>query len=95
MSASNIVNGVTVKVGTATDDDSVISVTGTASSGGGSAISVVDTTDSHGGTIRTITAVSLQGDTVEADKLLYGYTAHNALGEPITGTYVPSGSTPS
>lgn len=34
LTASNIVSGVTVKVGTATDDDSVISVTGTASGGG-------------------------------------------------------------
>ena len=31
LTASNIISGVTVKVGTATDDDSVISVTGTAS----------------------------------------------------------------
>ena len=35
LTAANIVNGVTVKVGTATDDDSVLSVTGTASGGGG------------------------------------------------------------
>lgn len=35
LTAENIVNGVTVKVGTATDDDSVLSVTGTASGGGG------------------------------------------------------------
>ena len=63
---------------------------GTASAGSGSAITVVDTLDANGGTIRTITAVSLEGDTVAADKLLSGYTAHNSLGEAITGTYVPS-----
>ena len=34
LTAANIVSGVTVKVGTATDDDSVASVTGTASGGG-------------------------------------------------------------
>lgn len=35
LTAENIVSGVVVKVGTATDDDSVASVTGTASGGGG------------------------------------------------------------
>lgn len=65
---------------------------GTAVAGSGSAVSITDTTDANGGTIRTITAVSLAGDTVTADKLLSGYTAHNSLGEAITGTYVPSGS---
>ena len=59
---------------------------GTAVLGGGSAISVVDTTDSHGGTIRTITAVDLSADTVTAATLLQGYTAHDRLGNPITGT---------
>ena len=62
---------------------------GTASAGSGSAVSIVDTLDANGGTIRTITSVSLSGDTVSADKILSGYTAHNALGEAITGTYIP------
>ena len=60
--------------------------TGTAVMGGGSAISVVDTTDSHGGTIRTITAVDLSNDTVTAATLLQGYTAHDRLGNAVTGT---------
>ena len=60
--------------------------TGVAVMGGGSAISVVDTTDSHGGTIRTITAVDLSADTVTAATLLQGYTAHDRLGNAITGT---------
>lgn len=60
--------------------------TGTAVLGGGSAISVVDTTDSHGGTIRTITAVDLSADTVTAATLLQGYTAHDRLGNAVTGT---------
>ena len=60
-------------------------------SGSGSAVVVTDTADSHGGTIREITAVSLAGDTVTAATLQQGYTAHNALGEPITGTLVPGG----
>lgn len=65
---------------------------GTASAGAGSAISIDDSTDSHGGTIRTITAVSLENDTVSPQTLLTGVTAHNSLGEPITGTYTPSGT---
>ena len=65
---------------------------GTATAGSGSAVSIVDTQDANGGTIRTITAVSLEGDTVSAATLLSGYTAHNSLGEAITGEYVPSGT---
>lgn len=50
--------------------------------------------DSAGGDIDDITAtilLDLSDDTVAADKLLQGYTAHNSLGQPITGTLVPSG----
>jgi len=61
--------------------------------GAGSAISVVDTLDENGGTIRTITAVSLAGDTVSPSVLLQGYTAHNALGEAIVGTASSSSTT--
>lgn len=61
-------------------------IVGTAPSGGGSAITVVDTPDTHGGTIRTITAVSLEDDTVEASAMLSGYTAHNSQGQAVTGT---------
>jgi hypothetical protein len=57
--------------------------------GGGSAISIVDTADSHGGTVRTITGVSLAGDTVTAAHLESGYTAHDAQGNAITGSLVP------
>ena len=66
--------------------------TGTAVMGGGSAIAVVDTTDSHGGTIRTITAVDLSADTVTAATLLQGYRAHDRLGNAITGTASGGGS---
>lgn len=45
--------------------------------------------DSHGGTIRHINGVSLQGDTVTAEHLEYGYTAHDAGGNAITGTLSP------
>lgn len=36
------------------------------------------------------TLIDLTGDTVEADKLLQGYTAHDSSGSLITGTLVPS-----
>ena len=41
LTAANIVSGVTVKIGTASDDDSVTSVTGTASGGGSDLISIL------------------------------------------------------
>lgn len=68
-------------------------ITGTAAAGEGSAITIVDTQDENGGIIRTITGVSLAGDTVTASHLESGYTAHDALGNPITGTLSP-GTTP-
>ena len=67
-------------------------ITGTASAGSGSAITITDTLDEHGGTIRTITAVSLAGDTVSPSTLLQGYTAHNSMGEAIVGTASGGGS---
>ena len=63
----------------------------TGSASGAAAISVVDELDSHGGTIRHISGVSLQGDTVTAEHLEYGYTAHDAGGNAITGTLSPGG----
>jgi hypothetical protein len=57
--------------------------------GSGSVISVVDEIDEHGGTIRHINAVSLEGDTVEPAHLERGYTAHDSYGNPITGTLDP------
>lgn len=59
----------------------------------GTVVSVVDTTDSAGGTIRTITAVSLAGDTVSPSSLLSGYTAHNSQGQAIVGTASGGGTT--
>ncbi len=40
LTAENIADGVTVKIGTATDDDSVASITGTHSGGGGGTITI-------------------------------------------------------
>lgn len=53
------------------------------------AVAVIDEPDIHGGTIRTITAVSLEGDTVDESSLYAGYTAHNARGERIVGAAEP------
>ena len=35
--------------------------------------------------------MDLTADTIKADKLLKGYTAHSADGEPITGNLLPKG----
>lgn len=81
--------GVTVPSGSTSDDlpSLILSIPA------GSAISITDEQDSHGGTIRHINAVSLAGDTVSASVLLSGYTAHNSQGQAITGSYVPGAST--
>ena len=79
--------GVTVPVGSNSDDLATLiaQITG----GGGSAIVITDTIDPvSGGTIRTITAVSLSGDTVTASDMLYGVTAHDASGTAVTGNIV-------
>lgn len=68
-------------------------ITGTAVAGSGEAISIIDEPDSHGGTIRHITSVSLAGDTVSPATLLAGYTAHNSLGQRIVGTASGGGGT--
>lgn len=59
------------------------------SGAGTAAISVVDTADPAGGTVRTITAVDISSDTVTANTLLAGMTAHDAQGNLIIGTMVP------
>lgn len=54
----------------------------------GNAITIIDTQDEHGGTIREITAVDLSEDTVTAPSLRAGVTAHDARGRPIVGTAI-------
>lgn len=51
---------------------------------------VVETPDSHGGTVLQITTdgIDLSNDTVTPEALHSGYTAHDASGAVITGTYV-------
>lgn len=55
LSAANIVSGVTVKIGTASDDDSVASVTGTASGGASNFVSGTFTTSSTTGAAYSVT----------------------------------------
>lgn len=108
LSASNIVSGVTVKVGDSADDDRIASVTGTASGGGGGTVTITDTTDSHGGTIRTITpsadtttivALNATSNTTYTAPTGYAYSpvTVNVSGagglEYEEGTYTPSTDT--
>ena len=55
------------------------------------AVTVVDTIDENGGIIRTITAIDISNDTVTAETLLNGYTAHDRYGNAITGTATGGG----
>lgn len=84
--------GVTVPSGSNSDDLPGLIAQITSSSGSGSgAISIIDIPDAGGGVVRTITAVDISGDTVTAEHLESGYTAHDAQGNPVTGTLVPGG----
>ena len=98
LSADNIVSGVTVKIGDSTDDDCVASVTGTASGGG--YFTVTDTTDTAGGTIRTITptegtaiiqaskSVTINSNTTTT---ITPDTGNTALGQVVVTTDVSGG----
>lgn len=76
--------GVTIPTGSNSDD--LADLIAQINTGSGSAIVIEDTTDTHGGTIREITAVSLAGDTVSSSVLYSGYTAHDSMGNAIVGT---------
>lgn len=81
--------GVTVPSGSNSDDLATLIGQIQTGGGGAGAISIIDSPDAAGGTVRTITAVNISGDTVTAAHLETGYTAHDASGNPITGTLFP------
>ena len=54
--------------------------------GGTPAISVVDTTDTHGGTVRTITALDISDTTAIASVVQSGYYFYTAQGQKTAGT---------
>lgn len=60
----------------------------------GNAISVVDTTDSNGGTIRTITAVDISDTTAVAADVAQGKYFYTANGTKTAGTASGGGSSP-
>lgn len=66
---------------------------GTSSGGGTAAISVVDTTDTAGGTIRTITALDISDTTAVASDVASGKYFYTAAGVKTAGT--GGGGTPS
>ena len=68
-------------------------VSGTGSGGGTAAISVVDTTDSAGGTVRTITALDISDTTAVASDVASGKYFYTAAGVKTQGT--ASGGSPS
>lgn len=61
-------------------------VSGTGSGGGTPAISVVDTTDSHGGTVRTITALDISDTTAVASDVASGKYFYTAAGVKTQGS---------
>lgn len=66
-------------------------ITGTATGGGTGAISVVDTTDTHGGTIRTITALDISDTTAVASDVAQGKYFYTADGTKTEGTSTGGG----
>lgn len=67
-------------------------VTGTGQGGGTAAISVVDTEDSHGGTIRTVTALDISDTTAVAADVAQGKYFYTAQGIKTLGTASGGGS---
>lgn len=76
--------GVTVP-STATSDD-LATLIGQISGGGGAAITVTDTTDTHGGIIREITAVNISDTTAVASDVASGKYFYTSAGVKTEGT---------
>lgn len=55
---------------------------------------ITETLDANGGYVLEVTGgLDLSNDTVTAERLLFGYTAHDRSGAAITGTYTPTSET--
>ena len=76
--------GVTVPSGSTSDD--LPELIAAIQQGSGSAVVVTEEPDQNGGVIKNITAVDISSDTVDAAHLVSGYTAHDRLGQAITGS---------
>ncbi len=85
--------GVTVPSGANSDDLPTLIASIQTGGGGTPAISVVDTTDSHGGTIREITALDISDTTAIASDVAQGKYFYTAQGVKTAGT--GSGGSPS
>ena len=53
---------------------------------GGTGVAIEESSDQHGGTVKNIVAVDLSEDTVDAEHLASGYTAHDKDGNAVVGT---------
>lgn len=83
---NDTVTAETLMQGYTAHDRSGAIITGTATGGGTGAISVVDTTDTHGGTIRTITAVDISDTTAVASDVASGKYFYTNAGVKTEGT---------
>lgn len=83
--------GVTVPSGSNSDD--LATLIGQITGGGTGAISVVDTQDTAGGTIRTITALDISDTTAVASDVASGKYFYTANGTKTAGTASGGGST--
>lgn len=79
-SADQLMQGVTAY------DRSGTKITGTATGGGTAAISIVDTPDSHGGDVRTITALDISDTTATASDVINNKWFYTADGTRTQGT---------
>lgn len=92
--AGYVLSGVSVTMGGVDITSQVFAYDEDSGGGGGTAaISVVDTTDTAGGTIRTITALDISDTTAVAADVAQGKYFYTALGVKTAGT--ASGGTPS
>ena len=66
-------------------------ITGTASGGGTGTVVIEDTTDSHGGTVRSITAVDISDTTAVAADVAQGKYFYDATGTKTAGTSTGGG----